>query len=200
MVAMAGLLLTPALERRPDRRGRRHPRGRRAHALLGQAVPLAARAHDRPSASPGTSTGCSPTAPAKEIRLFGLGELFRDCYRDLRRELRRERIGARQPPRSWPTAPAAPSPCWPIFGTFAYIAWQTITASITLGTMVMYYQAFQTGLTSLQAVLGGLAGLYEDNLFLTYYHEFMALEPRVLTPAQPSPVPRPMREGVASRA
>ncbi len=29
----------------------------------------------------------------------------------------------------------------------------------------------------------GLAGLYEDNLFLTYYHEFMDLEPRVLAPS-----------------
>ena len=45
-------------------------------------------------------------------------------------------------------------------------------------------------------MLGGLAGLYEDNLFLTYYDEFMALEPRVLPPAQPAPVPRPMREGI----
>ena len=45
-------------------------------------------------------------------------------------------------------------------------------------------------------MLSGLAGLYEDNLFLTYYHEFMELEPRVLPPAQPAPVPRPMTEGV----
>ena len=67
-----------------------------------------------------------------------------------------------------------------IFGTFAYIAWQTISGAISLGSMVMYYQAFQTGLNSLQSVLGGLAGLYEDNLFLTYCHEFMGLEPRVL--------------------
>ena len=68
--------------------------------------------------------------------------------------------------------------------------------AITLGMMVTYYQAFQTSLASLQAVLGGLAGLYEDNLFLTYYDEFMALEPHVLPPAQPAPVPRPMAEGI----
>jgi ATP-binding cassette subfamily B protein len=87
-----------------------------------------------------------------------------------------------------------------IFGIFAYIVWQTISGAISLGSMVMYYQAFQTGLSSLQAVLGGLAGLYEDNLFLTYYHEFMTLEPRVLAPAKPAPIPRPMTEGIRFEA
>ena len=83
-----------------------------------------------------------------------------------------------------------------MFGTFAYIAWRAIHGFISLGMMVAYYQAFQTSLSSLQAVLRGLAKLYEDNLFLGYYDEFMALEPRVLPPAQPQPVPRPMAEGI----
>ncbi len=45
-------------------------------------------------------------------------------------------------------------------------------------------------------MLGGVAGLYEDNLFLTYYHDFMELEPRVVDPPRPRPLPRPMREGI----
>ena len=83
-----------------------------------------------------------------------------------------------------------------MFGTFAYIAWRTLQGSITLGAMMMYYTAFNTGLNALQSVLGGVAGLYEDNLFLTYYHEFMALEPKVVDPPAPRPVPRPMRDGI----
>ncbi len=130
---------------------------------------------------------------AKEVRLFGLGELFRGMYSDLRRVLRTERIGIAKR-RAAADFAAGALAVLAIFGTFAYIVWETIIGAISLGSMVMYYQAFQTGLTSLQAVLGGMAGLYEDNLFLTYYHEFMALEPRVLPPAQPAPVPRPMSE------
>ncbi len=132
---------------------------------------------------------------AKEIRLFGLGELLRGLYRDLRRVLRKERIGIASR-RAWADFGSGAIAVLAIFGTFAYIVWQTITGVISLGSMVMYYQAFQTGLSSLQAVLGGLAALYEDNLFLTYYHEFMTLEPRVLPPAQPAPVPRPMSQGI----
>ncbi len=69
-----------------------------------------------------------------------------------------------------------------VFGTFAYIAWRTIQGAISLGDMMKYYHAFNTGLGALQSLLGGVAGLYEDNLFLTYYHDFMQLEPRVVDP------------------
>jgi len=136
---------------------------------------------------------------AKEVRLFGLGELFRGMYRDLRQILRRERIGIATR-RAWADFASGALAVLAIFGTFAYIVWQTISGAISLGSMVMYYQAFQTGLSSLQSVLSGMAGLYEDNLFLTYYHEFMELEPRVLAPAQPAPVPRPMRDGIRFEA
>ena len=61
---------------------------------------------------------------------------------------------------------------------------------------MMYYGALQTALVSMQSLLTGLASLYEDNLFLTYFYEFMSLEPHLQSPAEPKPVPRPMREGV----
>ena len=83
-----------------------------------------------------------------------------------------------------------------MFGTFAYIAWRAIEGTISLGLVVAYYQAFQTSLSALQGVLGGLTSLYEDNLFLTYYEQFMALAPKVVAPAQPAPVPRPLSEGI----
>jgi ATP-binding cassette, subfamily B, bacterial len=133
---------------------------------------------------------------AKEVRLFGLGDLFRSMYRDLRTVLRRERIGIARRRALWDFG-AGLVAVIATFGTFAYIVWRTVYGAISLGSMVMYYQAFQTGLNSLQSVLQGMAGLYEDNLFLTYYHEFMELEPRVVAPARPAPVPRPFREGFA---
>jgi len=37
-------------------------------------------------------------------------------------------------------------------------------------------RALRSGLSSLQAVLGGMAGLHEDNLLLTYYHELMTVD------------------------
>lgn len=136
---------------------------------------------------------------AKEVRLFNLGDLLRGMYRDVRQILRTERISiARR--RAVADFASGAAAVLAIFGTFAYIVWQTISGAISLGSMVMYYQAFQTGLSSLQSVLGGMASLYEDNLFLTDYREFMTLEPRVLPPAKPAPIPRPMTEGIRFEA
>jgi ATP-binding cassette subfamily B protein len=132
---------------------------------------------------------------AKEVRLFGLGELFRGMFHDLRQILRKERIGIASH-RAWADFASGAVAVLAIFGTFAFIAWKTISGAITIASMVVFYQAFQIGLTSLQAVLAGLAGLYEDNLFLTYYHEFMTLESRLPEPLEPRPMPATLHEGI----
>jgi ATP-binding cassette subfamily B protein len=134
-------------------------------------------------------------ARAKELRLFNLGPTLGERYRDLRRVLRRERLKlARR--RATGELASAVLATLAIFGTFAYIAKQTIEGVLTVGQMVMLYQAFQTGLTAFQGVLNALAGLYEDNLFLTNYYEFMALSPKVTDAENPVPVARPLRGGI----
>ncbi len=135
------------------------------------------------------------SAYAKEVRLFALGDRFRAWYRDLRAQLRHELLSLTGR-RSLAELGAGVAAVLAVFGTFAYIAWRAVEGSISVGLVVAYYQAFQTSLGSLQAVLRGLTSLYEDNLFLTYYEQFMALRPRVAVPAEPAAVPSPLRQGV----
>jgi ATP-binding cassette, subfamily B, bacterial len=132
---------------------------------------------------------------AKELRLFGLGDLLRGWFRELRKVLRHERLVITLK-RSLADLASGIAAVLAVFGTFAYIAWRTIKGALNLGQMTMYYAALQLALTSLQSLLAGLASLYEDNLFLTYFYEFIALEPHLESPPQPKPVPRPMHEGV----
>ncbi|MBN1631520.1 MAG: ABC transporter ATP-binding protein, partial [Thermoleophilia bacterium] len=132
---------------------------------------------------------------AKEMRLFGLGDRFRSWHRSLRQRLRRELIGL-VAWRSLAELGAGAAAVLAVFGTFAYVAWRAIQGDITLGDMMAYYQAFQTSLGSLQAVLRGFATLYEDSLFLSYFDEFMALEPRIIPSKKPVPVPQQIDEGV----
>lgn len=135
---------------------------------------------------------------AKEVRLFGLGDLFRARYRELRTTLRKERqaLFAR---RSLADIGAQGVGSAFIYGTFAFIAWKAIAGAITVGGMVMYFGAFQRGLSALQGLLGGLASLYEDNLFLANFTDFMEIEPQVTDPPDPVPVPSPLKEGIAFR-
>ncbi len=134
-------------------------------------------------------------AHAKEIRLFDLGNLFKDRFRDLRKELRGESLHISRK-RSVADLLAQTGAMIPVFGSFGFIAYRTVQGSITLGDMVMYFQAVQRGLGFLRGVLGGLAGLYEQNLFLSNLFEFLDLKPKVREPTHPLPVPHPMREGV----
>ncbi len=132
---------------------------------------------------------------AKEIRLFDLGTYFRDWFRVLRQTLRRQRLSITTK-RSLADLVSAAIATLAVFGTFLYIAKRTIQGAMNIGTMVIYYTAFQTSLSALQQVLTGLAALYEDNLFMTYFHEFLALERTIEEPAHPRPMPRPITEGV----
>jgi ATP-binding cassette, subfamily B, bacterial len=132
---------------------------------------------------------------AKEIRLFDLGDLFKDRFRVLRKELRGERLYISRK-RSVADLLAQAGAMIPVFGSFGFIAYRTVQGAITLGDMVMYFQAVQRGLGFLRGVLGGLAGLYEHNLFLTNLFEFLDLKPKVREPENPSPVPHPIRKGI----
>jgi ATP-binding cassette subfamily B protein len=132
---------------------------------------------------------------AKEIRLFGLGDLFIRGFSDMRKQLRRERLDITRK-RSVADLVAEASATLAVFGSFGFIAYRTVQCVITLGDMVMYFGAFQRGLGYLRNMLGGLADLYENNLFLSDLYEFLDLEPKVKEPLHPSAVPQPMQKGI----
>jgi ATP-binding cassette subfamily B protein len=116
---------------------------------------------------------------AKEIRLFDLGSLFMGWFRELRKKLRVERLklSAR---RSLADLTTQGSATVAIFGALAFVAYQTVQGVITVGDMVMYYGAFQRAQGSLQEIWSSLTTLYEDNLFLGNFNEFLNLKPKLV--------------------
>jgi ATP-binding cassette subfamily B protein len=132
---------------------------------------------------------------AKEIRVFDLGPLLIDRFSDLRKKLRSEKLEITRK-KSVADLFAQASATVAVFGSFGFIAYRTVQGVITLGDMVMYFGAFQRGLGYLREMLGGLADVYENNLFLSDLYEFLDLEPRVKDPVHPRPVPKPIKKGV----
>jgi len=135
------------------------------------------------------------SAHAQELRLFDLGGLFMRQFRDLRDRLRNERL-AMLARRSGVEFGAQAAAIVAMFGAYAFIAWRTMQGTISLGGLVMYFQAFQRGQDALRQLLRAVAGLYEDHLFLTNLYDFLDLKRKLAEPAKPTPVPRPMREGI----
>ena len=132
---------------------------------------------------------------AKEIRLFNLGNLFRERFRNLRAQIHQKtiQIDTKQTIASLIAKAIA--------GTLVFLAYtviirQTIEGAIAIGDLVLYHQAFQKGSNALQGLLGSLSGLYEDNLFIANLYEFLNFQPQIATSANPKLVPNPMQIGI----
>ena len=135
-------------------------------------------------------------APAKEIRLFGLGSRFLARFNDIRARLRRERIEiatGRSLSEFWTELAATLA----VFGAYAFIAGQALRGVVTVGALVMYIEAFRRAQGFLQEMLAGFGVLFEDNLFLSSFDEFLGIQNTVVEPPQPVSVPRPLRAGIA---
>ncbi|MBR4774012.1 MAG: ABC transporter ATP-binding protein [Bacteroidales bacterium] len=125
---------------------------------------------------------------AKEMRAYRLAPLFRRLFVEVRGHLvsRLLRISRR--------LGAADILCAVVeAAAMLLVVWllvrQTVAAAITLGSFVMLFEAFRRGQGYLSALVAGIAGLYDNRLFISNLFEFLALEPTVLSPEKPEPMP-----------
>lgn len=132
---------------------------------------------------------------AKEVRLFNLGPLFQHRFHNLRQDIRQDklRLARANALGDWVVQSGT---TLAVFTAWGFMGYQTLLGKITLGSLVMYFQAFQQGQTYLQQVLSSLSGLYENSLFLANFYKFLNLESAVVEPSPPLAVPVPLRDGL----
>jgi ATP-binding cassette subfamily B protein len=131
---------------------------------------------------------------AKEVRVYGFGNQIKYRFEQLRKQIRKGalKISADRYRKEFFTESTA---AMAAYGSLAFITYEALKKSITLGDIVMYFGAFQVALTSLRGTLGNMGQLYENNLFLSTLYEFLALKHRVSEPITPQHVPQPARAG-----
>jgi ATP-binding cassette subfamily B protein len=134
----------------------------------------------------------------KEIKLFGLGNLFIDRWQEISLRFYREN-------RALVVRRYVMGFIWGSLttlvtsGTSLYVALQTIAARFTLGDLTFYTQAVGQVQSSFQGILGGLSDMYENSLYLTNLYEFLDYEPHIQSPANPRKLALPLRQGIAFR-
>lgn len=133
------------------------------------------------------------TAP--EVRLFILGDYFEGAYRGLRKLLREKRIDLARA-QGLAELVAGASTLAVTAAACAWMVFRTLRGQLSLGDLALLYQAFQQGLRLARELLQNLGELYQNTLFLGNLFEFLALEPRVVSPPTPVPVPRQLHEGI----
>jgi len=132
---------------------------------------------------------------ARELRLFDLGAELIRRFGEIRLRLRGERLSlaARAAAADFSTQLLA---VVAMYAALGYTIHLTLQNALTIGALVMYYQAFQRGQGFLSETLRSLAQLYEGNLYLANLYEFLSLESRMVDPPEPVPVPSPWTRGI----
>ncbi len=109
---------------------------------------------------------------AKEVRLFDLGNLFKKRYEALRHALRHKQMALLIKKSIRETVVQVFIALMMIL-IFGYVILNTINGNFSIGSMAMYFMALQRGYSVLQDFLSRITSLYEDNLFLKNFFEFL---------------------------
>ncbi len=130
---------------------------------------------------------------AKELRAYGLAPLFRGRFVEVRKRLSARllfisrKLGLLDILCGFVEAGAMLAVVW-------MLASQAFAGAITIGSFVMLFEAFRRGQGYLSSLVGAVSGLYDNRLFVGNLFEFLALEPTILAPAEPFPVPEEITE------
>ncbi len=136
---------------------------------------------------------------AKEVRLFNLSTYLKAQFIKVRKALFKEkyRIGA-QRARAGLLANSAEILAMVL--TYGFIAFRTFHGNITIGDLVMYFQAFQRGQTSIQQSLSAGVGLYNNRLFLSHLFELLNVQSLLKIPPNPEPIPDKIAKSIQLKA
>jgi ATP-binding cassette, subfamily B, bacterial len=129
---------------------------------------------------------------AKEVKLFRLGDYFIERFRLLARTYydRQQRLI---------TARYVVGFLWSSITTLAgsltylYVALRAVAGDLTLGDLTLYTQAASSVQGSIQGILSGFSSMYEHNLYLSNLYELLAMPNHIESPADPRPMPKPLR-------
>lgn len=122
---------------------------------------------------------------AAELRLFGLGDYFRQNFSIIREGLRKEFLNLTLKQKVSELLAGIISLSLTA-GTFVWFIWRTIQGFGTFGDLALFYQAFNQGQNLARSFLQDAGKLYANNLFIGDLFEFLSLEPRIKNPQNPT--------------
>ncbi len=131
----------------------------------------------------------------KEVRLFNLGSYLVEQYHDIREDFNEEsKLLARRQAIAQVSLETISAVGF--YGAYALVLWETIRGLVTIGDLTLYAGAFQQAQAATAAILLSIATLYEFNLYVSQYFEFIDLNPQVVDPPRAKPFPQPIRAGL----
>ncbi|HWH77775.1 MAG TPA: ABC transporter ATP-binding protein, partial [Candidatus Binatus sp.] len=135
---------------------------------------------------------------AKEIKLFNLGQTLLSRYMTLFDKFFQEdkALARRRAVAGFSLGLITTAG---FYGSYAWIVWRTVQGRISLGDMTMYLGIFRQGQATFQAILSAVGNIYENNLFMANYFEFLGLQPQLGLTAGHQKLSVPLRGGIEFR-
>ena len=131
---------------------------------------------------------------AKEVKIFGLNRWLIEQYTRLadsfyvtNRQLAMRRAG-------WGSLFAAIGTVG-YYLAYAYIVWRTLTGAFTIGDLTFLAGSFARLRGLLEQLLTTFSTTAAQALYLNDLFSFFDMRPKILSPANPRAMPRPLREG-----
>jgi len=118
---------------------------------------------------------------AKELRLFGLFDYFKNQFVRLRQQFwtQKEKLLKNKTLLEVFSHFIA---ALAIFGAFAYMTREAVEGTITVGDLILFFLVIRRGFGFLKGLLDGFSDLYEQNLFLNNLFEFLNLPQKISAP------------------
>ena len=138
-------------------------------------------------------TGASASS-AKEIKSFGLNGFLIERYRTLAWSIylanRRIAIGRAGWGGLFTTVGTLG-----YYAAYAYIAWRTVHGEFSIGDLTFLSASFRRLRNLLEGLLSSFSQVAGQALYLDDLFSFFQIQPEILSPANPRPFPKPIREG-----
>ncbi|MGE5217009.1 MAG: ABC transporter ATP-binding protein [Chloroflexota bacterium] len=135
---------------------------------------------------------------AKEIKLFNLGDTLLTRYVTLFEKFFQEdkSLALRRAIVGFGLGLIA---TLGFYGSYAWIVWHTLQGKISLGDMTLYLSIFRQGQSTFQSILSAVGSIYENNLFMANFFDFLSLETQMAVAAPSQRPAAPLRRGIEFR-
>jgi ATP-binding cassette subfamily B protein len=131
---------------------------------------------------------------AKEVKIFGLNRFLIDRYSSLAAAFyaANRRLAVRR--ATWGGLFTAVGTVGYYFA-YAYIAWRTLAGEFSIGDLTFLAGSFRRLRALLEGLLTSFSSTAGQALYLNDLFSFFEVRPEILSPENPLPFPRPIREG-----
>lgn len=132
---------------------------------------------------------------SKEIRIFNLAAHFQEQFSAIRKRLVKQilTISAK---RAKLDMFSVVLEAGALLAIIYLLSNKAFTGAITVGSFVMFFEAFRRGQGYVQSLVSNFSGIYENKLFLNNLFEFLELQPQIKSPEKPVLFPKQIMHGI----